>query len=175
MKYYDYNEEVTKDVVKYINENYNVDELKDEFGDIVEFRETLTDELWESDSVTGNASGSYFGCSDEASEAICYHWDLIQEMVKEGWYALNSDTLDPEKIDVALRCYVLDDAIDSAFRYLHIDNDTFEDEEDYDEKDYDEEDYDEEDDSEERLLDYLKEKYQTSDLTEILKNVKMRM
>lgn len=107
MEKYDYLSAVTADVKDYINDNVdfadyeNADELKDK----------LQDELWTVDRVTGNGSGSYTFSTWEAEENICHNSELIAE-VEEEWGKLKRD--DPEGIDVAIRCYLLPQAIDAA-------------------------------------------------------------
>ena len=138
---YNYLEEVTKDVKEYINENYdNTYEIKCYYDNLDDFKEKLNDKLWNSDSVTGNASGSYYFNRYKAEEAICHNWDLIGEMLDEGFYDLDCGGIDPERIDVTLRCYVLSEAIDMALDELGIDEDTFEDE-DFDDEYEDENEY----------------------------------
>lgn len=43
----------------------------------------LDEELWTYDSVTGNASGSYFCNAWKAEEAICHNLDLLEEVAEE--------------------------------------------------------------------------------------------
>ena len=139
---YNYLEEVKNDVKEYINENYdNAYEIKCYYDNLDDFKEKLNNKLWNSDSVTGNASGSYYFNRYKAEEAICHNWDLIGEMLDEGYLVhLEGDNLDPEVLDVCLRCYVLSEAIDMALDELGIDEDTFEDE-DFDDEYEDENEY----------------------------------
>lgn len=114
MEKYDYLSAVTADVKDYINDNVflsdyeNADELKDK----------LQDELWAVDRVTGNGSGSYTFNAWEAEENICHNSELIAE-VEEAWGILKRDA--PEGIDVAIRCYLLSQAIDAAVDELWVD------------------------------------------------------
>ena len=52
---YNYNEAVKNDVLDYIRNEVNFSE----FEDMEELEQSLNDDLWTVDSVTGNASGSY--------------------------------------------------------------------------------------------------------------------
>ena len=126
MDKYDYKGQVTESVKSFIKENYDLDEIKSDFYDLTEFRNKIFDEAFDSDSVTGNASGSYYCNRWKAEEAICHNWDLIGEMVDEGFYEFDSES-DPETIDVCIRCYVLGEAVDEALDELGIDDDFFED------------------------------------------------
>lgn len=56
MERYDYFEEIKSDLETYIKDNYDLND----FEDIEEAYEKIYDDTWVSDSVTGNASGSYF-------------------------------------------------------------------------------------------------------------------
>lgn len=106
---YDYYEAVADDVREYINEEINLDEWR---GDRDGLERQLNDDLFISDSVTGNASGSYYCNAWRAEEAICHNLDLLGE-------ALSAFGSDPEELlkngaeaaDVTIRCYVLGSAI----------------------------------------------------------------
>ena len=59
MTNYNYYQEVTNDIVTYLNGNYSAEALRNELEDEDDFIQKLEDELFIDDSVTGNASGSY--------------------------------------------------------------------------------------------------------------------
>ena len=107
---YNYREAITSDIKNYIKENYNsIDELD---------RDSLYNELWIADSVTGNASGSYTFSTYQAEENIAHNWNLIEE-------AFNEFGLDPselgrgaEYIDVTIRCYLLGEVLDEVLEEL---------------------------------------------------------
>lgn len=109
---YNYLENITEDVKEYIKENYNMEEL-----DTIN-RDNLYDKLWIADSVTGNASGSYTCNTWKAEEYIAHNWDLIEK----AFDAFGCDAADlgrgAEYIDVTIRCYLLDQAIDAAIKEL---------------------------------------------------------
>lgn len=113
---YDYKEAVKNDVMTYINENYDEDNL-----DFVlrydDTRENLIDELeeklWIEDSVTGNASGSYTMSYYVAEEYLCHNLGLLCEAMHE--FGNDKDILtNPEYCDVTIRCYMLNWAIKDA-------------------------------------------------------------
>lgn len=115
---YDYMEHMTADVIDAIRESYTDDEIRARLDDDRdEFEQTLNDDLWIDDSVTGNASGSYYCCAWKAEEAIAHNWDLIADAIEEFDAA---DTLreGPEAIDVTIRCYLLGQAIAAALDQL---------------------------------------------------------
>lgn len=107
MTNYNYIEEMKEDVKEYINNEIN---LKD-FSDREELEQKLNDDLWVCDSVTGNASGSYYCNSWKAEEALAHNWDLLAEAMKE--FGCEVDLLEKgaEWADVTIRCYLLGQAI----------------------------------------------------------------
>lgn len=90
--------------------------------DVDTFIDTLNDELWDDDSVTGNGSGSYtmnraaalanimgdpeaFDYIREAADEFCIPSDEISKrFLSEDW----------EYFDVTIRCYLLSAAITAA-------------------------------------------------------------
>ena len=107
MTNYNYLENIKEDVKEYIDNEIN---LKD-FSDREELEEKLNDTLWTEDSVTGNASGSYYCNSWKAEEALAHNWDLLAEAMKE--FGCEVDLLEKgaEWADVTIRCYLLGQAI----------------------------------------------------------------
>jgi hypothetical protein len=79
MTKYNYLEAVKEDVKNYIDSEINFTD----FDSLEELEEKLNDELWTEDSVTGNASGSYYCNSYKAEESIAHNWDLLQEALDE--------------------------------------------------------------------------------------------
>lgn len=112
MEQYDYLNAVINDVKAEI-EDLGEDEKK-ELAELDEREKVdyLYNIFFNLDSITGRASGSYFGNFWDAEECICHNGDLIEEMV--GFYGYSFGQLakiGPEAIDVNLRCYVLPEAI----------------------------------------------------------------
>lgn len=107
MTNYNYLESVKEDVKEYIDNEIN---LKD-FTDREELEQKLNDDLWVCDSVTGNASGSYYCNSWKAEEVLAHNWDLLAEAMKE--FGCEVDLLEKgaEWADVTIRCYLLGQAI----------------------------------------------------------------
>lgn len=110
---YNYFEAVCDDVRKEIAESW-ADRFA-EFETLDELREALNNELWASDHVTGNASGSYTFSTWQAEEYLTHNWDVLEdacaylgadmgEVVKKG----------AENADVLIRCYFLGAAIDEV-------------------------------------------------------------
>lgn len=117
---YNYYENVKNDVANYINKN------KDYFKatDLEELEEELNDQCWSSDSVTGNASGSYTFNTYEAEKNLNGNWDLLQEVLEEfGYSDVNPIKKSAEWCDVIIRCYILSQAISSLLEQMEENND----------------------------------------------------
>ena len=106
---YDYYENVKEDVKEYILENYELDSSEDVQALDADL---IQEECFISDSVTGNASGSYTFCRRKALDYVSDNTDLLEEAVNEGF--LDVETVgrwflesNYEAMDVTLRCYVL--------------------------------------------------------------------
>lgn len=114
---YNYLEAVTSDAKHVILENLD----SWDFNDRDELEEIANDKLWTDDSVTGNASGSYYFNSWYAEEDICHNWDLLEEAIDE--FGGDTDILrqGAEACDVTIRCYLLGQAISAAIDELEND------------------------------------------------------
>lgn len=122
---YDYKEAVKDDVLDYINENFEEGEITEENRDEIE--QQLYDNLFVSDSVTGNASGSYTFDAWEAESYLCHNLDLLMEAMEEFGSQPN-DFKGAEWGDVTIRCYLLRGAISKALdEYLEKEDDDDED------------------------------------------------
>lgn len=108
---YNYLEAMKNDITEYINNNINLAD----YADRDELESYLNDELFTEDSVTGNASGSYYCNSWEAEEALAHNWDLLAEAL-EAFGQDGTDILKEgaEAMDVTIRCYLLSQAIGEA-------------------------------------------------------------
>jgi hypothetical protein len=111
----DYIEELENDIREVIYIEFEEDELKKMRES--DFREKI--ELLDSynrDDITGNASGSYTFNSWQAEENICHMWNEIQDMIDNFKYGA-------EGIDVALRCYFLDEALENVISEMESEYD----------------------------------------------------
>ena len=112
---YNYLEELKSDVRNYIKEVAS-DYMDCE--DLDELRDSLYDNLWNEDSVTGNGSGSYTFNKEEAKKYVSDNLDLMVEAYKDldSIESLVDDleALDFETIDVTIRCYLLSQALDEV-------------------------------------------------------------
>ena len=131
---YNYLEAMVDDIKEYID--YDVDLTQ--YSDLDEFRDSLNDDLWVNDGVTGNASGSYTFDSRKAKEYVIDNEELLGEMIQE--FDIDAKTVgekfikgDWEYFDVSIRCYLLGQAIEQALDEMGITDETFEVEEDEEE------------------------------------------
>ena len=112
---YNYLEAVTADVVDYIKNEITLTD----YDSREELEEALNDELWTADSVTGNASGSYYCNAWKAEEALAHNWDLLAEALTEfGQDGTDVLKQGAEAMDVTIRCYLLGQAIAEALEEL---------------------------------------------------------
>lgn len=106
---YNYLESVKEDVKSAIVENYDyLEELKNDRNG---FEQKLYDDLFISDSVTGNASGSYTFNAWQAEEYLCHNLELLKEACEEFCSDLSNMIGSAESCDVTIRCYLLSQAI----------------------------------------------------------------
>lgn len=118
---YNYLEAIIEDVKEAIKEYDST-----EFADREEFEERLNDDLWNADSVTGNASGSYHCNSNKSMECVLDNMDLLEEMCEE--FGIDNETIGEkflegawEWMDVSIRCYLLGQAISEALDEMEDD------------------------------------------------------
>lgn len=110
MEKYNYLESVKEDVKNYISDNFDESEIKERIrDDRGKFYQSLYDDMFISDSVTGNASGSYTFNAWQAEENICHNLDLYKDALDE--FGGEPDLESAESVDVTIRCYLLAQAI----------------------------------------------------------------
>nr|DAH30727.1 MAG TPA: hypothetical protein [Bacteriophage sp.] len=109
---YNYLEAMKEDIKEYINNEINLAD----FANRDELESSLNDDLFTEDSVTGNASGSYTFSRAQAQKYVTDNIDLLNDACENfgtdaasvGEWFLSDDW---EKMDVAIRCYLLGQAI----------------------------------------------------------------
>ena len=112
---YNYLKRITADAKEAILENMEYWN----FDDREELEEVAHDELWTDDGVTGNGSGSDYGNTWKAEEAICHNWDLLVEACEEFGQDIGEAVKQGVKAcDVTIRCYLLGQAIAAALDEL---------------------------------------------------------
>lgn len=116
---YNYREAVKDDVLEYINNEINFED----FDTLEDLEEHLNDVLFNEDSVTGNASGSYTFNTYEAEENICHNFDLLADALDEFGEACDILRDGAEAADVTIRCYLLGECIADALEEIESDFD----------------------------------------------------
>ena len=106
MNTYNYYESVKEDIKEYLR---NTDE-RDE--------QTLYDEMFLDDSVTGNGSGSYTFSTYQAEENLCHNMDLLQEALEEFGCGIDYLEKGAEACDVTIRCYLLGQLLGEALEEI---------------------------------------------------------
>lgn len=124
---YDYREAMTEDVKEWIKENVDLTEWTENREGL---EQQLNDDLWTEDSITGNASGSYYCNSYNAEESIAHNWDLLNEALDEfGQNDINVIKKGAEWADVTIRCYLLESVISDVLNEMEENGDFDESEE----------------------------------------------
>ena len=118
---YDYREAIKADIRQYIEDNNTWLGLEDLDKD--ELFETLNENMWNADSVTGNASGSYTFNRNEAKKNLEGNEDLIRKMCEE--FCIPAETIaekfldeEYEYFDVSVRCYLLGECLQEVIEEL---------------------------------------------------------
>ena len=115
MEKYNYLENVTTDAKQAILENLGYWS----FSDREDLEEIANDILWADDSVTGNGSGSYTFSVWKAEENLCHNMDELEEACNEFGQDIGEAVKQgAEACDVAIRCYLLGQAISAAIDEL---------------------------------------------------------
>lgn len=110
MNEYDYREALKDDIREYLeDQNFKTSD----YESIDQARESIYEDLWVEDSVTGNGSGSYTFNRWQAEEYLCHNFDLLQEAYEEfGYGTIQLDN--PEASDVTIRCYLLGECLEDV-------------------------------------------------------------
>jgi hypothetical protein len=116
MEKYNYYEAIRDDIKNYIDN----EEIKaSDFADIDEIKDSLYDDLWTADSVTGNGSGSYTFNAYEAEENLCHNWELLEEACDEFCCDMGDEVKrGAEACDVTIRCYLLGQVLSEVIEEL---------------------------------------------------------
>ena len=115
MEKFDYREEIKNDIrddIEYYKQQ-NLDEWQEMSTE--EKYNVLYDEMFISDSVTGNASGSYTFNTWEAEENLCHNLDLLKEALNEFGGEISESA---EINDVTIRCYLLGECLSEVLDEL---------------------------------------------------------
>lgn len=118
MKTYSYPQHVKEDIEDYINDELDTGT----FGLLVQGDEDtiedIRDTLFNEDSVTGNASGSYTMNTRKAEENLIGNWDLLEEAINEFDLHVNPIKKGAEWCDSLIRCYLVDWCFTEAIKEI---------------------------------------------------------
>ena len=107
---YNYKEEMKNDIIQYINDNdswHNWSSMSREDAE-----QDMYDVMFTADEITGNGSASYTFNSHEAFLNLEGNLDLLADAIRElGGSAEDILNGGAEACDVAIRCYLLGEAI----------------------------------------------------------------
>ncbi|MBQ5902100.1 MAG: hypothetical protein IIW83_02495 [Clostridia bacterium] len=103
---YNYYEAIKEDLREFINEGIAWDEFSLD-SDYDELYEAIYDAAFIADSVTGNASGSYWFSTYKAEEALLHNLDLLADACEEFGGEYDVLKSGAEACDVTIRCYLL--------------------------------------------------------------------
>jgi hypothetical protein len=110
-----YFNEMYDDVLEYIEENIDLaDYTEDGELDREALEDKLNDDCFVADSVTGNASGSYYCNRYKAAEKVRNETDLLIDALEcfgDEAESYKRAILDPEYADVTIRCYYLGEVV----------------------------------------------------------------
>lgn len=119
MEKYNYLQALKEDIREYIGDNFTKEEQRELVADKDAASEKLNDDLWIADSVTGNASGSYYCNAWKAEEAISHNLDILADAMEEfGCSDVDAFKKGAEWCDVTIRCYLLGQAIAETLNEL---------------------------------------------------------
>ena len=125
---YNYIEEIKKDIIDYLEDNF-INNYSD-IDDIEELENELNDNLFNNDSITGNASGSYTCNSYISKEYVIDNMDILKDALYE--FCVDSEIIvehflneDYEYFDVTIRCYLLGQAINEVLEDYKEDFDVY--------------------------------------------------
>lgn len=98
-----------------------------DYDDMDNAYDDLYDRLLMSDTVTGNASGSYTFNTYKAEEYLCHNMDLLINACYEFGQSLG-DAVErgAEYCDVTIRCYLLSSVLYDVLEELNNENDYWE-------------------------------------------------
>ena len=122
MNKYNYLEEITNDIECWMDKDgdpFDISQFEDR-NDTIEY---LYDELWGEDSITGNGN-CWYDTESQCEEYICHNLNLLfdalfefgelEESLLDDLHKHHKDKNLARWADCTIRCYVLDNAIESA-------------------------------------------------------------
>ena len=103
MEKYDYEEAVKNDIANWLEENG--ERYADDDGTIS--YDAVYDDIFVSDDVTGNGSGSYTFNTWIAEENLCHNLELLRDAIEDLGGDYERAMQSAEDADVTIRCHLL--------------------------------------------------------------------
>lgn len=100
MDKYNYYEVMKENIREVLESEYDIDTMRYS-------KDSIYDDLFVNDSVTGNGSGSYTFNTEKAKEYVLDNLDLLDKAITEFSIDMNEHYSDWEYLDVSIRCYLL--------------------------------------------------------------------
>ncbi len=118
---YDYRAALEEDIRNYINNYWDIDELKEMGLDRAE--EMLENEMWESDEVTGNMS--FYASETECEQYLVGNLMLALDVLEEfgGDFHSIPREAPAQYLDATIRCYLLGEVLYKVLRELFDEED----------------------------------------------------
>lgn len=110
---YDYRGHETLMIKDYLVNHSTTESMNRLLNNDEDLKDEMREEMWMSDDITGNGSGSYTFSKFGAEENLLGNWDLLVEAIN------HFDDLDvvrrgPESCDVLIRLYLFDECLEKA-------------------------------------------------------------
>lgn len=116
MTTYDYYEKLKSDILESIECYHDITE----YDSMDDAYNSLYDDLWIDDGVTGNASGSYTFSTYTAEENLCHNMDLLVDACNEfGQSICDAIERGAEYCDVTIRCHLLGSVLSEVLDELN--------------------------------------------------------
>lgn len=113
MEKYDYRAAISNDLREYIKSNNWLEEHSD--LDLDDMAETLNDEVWVCDDITGNG-GMFYDTEEKCEEYICHNlilfFDIAHELDIDFVHETKYFSTNPAQyVDCVIRCYLVYECI----------------------------------------------------------------
>lgn len=123
MTTYDYYENMKSNILDVIEWYHDLTE----YNSMDDAYNSLYNDLWVDDSVTGNASGSYTFSTYTAEENLCHNMDLLTDACNDfGLSVGDAVERGAEYCDVTIRCYLLSSVLYDVLEELNDRNEYWE-------------------------------------------------
>ena len=125
MSKYNYKEHVKEDLKRWLKDNNIIQQATDEKWTEDEFRDWITDEVWDDDDVTGNGT-FFYDTEEKCSEYLSGNFNILYNAIEEYHPDDNVNIIIEEYenksiarfFDCVIRCYFLGECIEEIIEEL---------------------------------------------------------